>query len=225
MEDNWKCGINWKRKKPQFKEWTKQQSKVSLTNYLILPVQRIPRYEILLQSLLRYTDKDHADHKNILAALKKVEELNVLADAKKKEEDNRKTLTEIQQSVSGGPSLLVAHRFFLKEGLLDVVFPNKKKEEKLYAFLFSDILLLTRQKKGGKVADKRPKAKFRHVISFKDGCSLEKPDPKSLKIIDNANQRVYAISPAEVAPGNTIEAWNASINQALQDKGWRKILY
>jgi len=101
-------------KKPQFKEWTKQQSKVSLTNYLILPVQRIPRYEILLQSLLRYTDKDHADHKNILAALKKVEELNVLADAKKKEEDNRKTLTEIQQSFSGGPSLLVAHRFFFK---------------------------------------------------------------------------------------------------------------
>jgi len=60
-------------KKPAFVQFIKTcKAKMNLGNYLILPVQRLPRYEILLEGLKRYTCEEHVDYPNILAALDKV---------------------------------------------------------------------------------------------------------------------------------------------------------
>jgi patatin-like phospholipase/acyl hydrolase len=37
-------------------------------------------------------------------------------DKKKKDEDNRRAIQEIQKAVSGAPTLFVAHRQFIKYG-------------------------------------------------------------------------------------------------------------
>ena len=41
---------------------------LELTAYLIMPIQRIPRYRLLLQDLLKHTPEDHPDKKNISLA-------------------------------------------------------------------------------------------------------------------------------------------------------------
>lgn len=33
--------------------------------YMIMPVQRIPRYQLLLRDLLKHTDKDHVDYESL----------------------------------------------------------------------------------------------------------------------------------------------------------------
>eukprot|EP01090_Pellita_catalonica_P016886 TRINITY_DN4981_c0_g1_i2.p2 TRINITY_DN4981_c0_g1~~TRINITY_DN4981_c0_g1_i2.p2 ORF type:complete len:631 (-),score=126.39 TRINITY_DN4981_c0_g1_i2:77-1969(-) len=207
-------------KKPQFKEWAKSQS-IAILNYLILPVQRIPRYEILLRSLKKFTPKEHVDYGNILKALAKVQELNEQTDKNKRKKDNLKNLTEISRCVSGFSSLLVAHRQFLREGAVDVIFPGKKREEKLYAYLFSDIFLLTKPKKGTTV-DNRQKCKYRHCLYFKAGCTIDgNTSGNSFKLDDkSASSRIYTVTPAD-----GLQGWLKDFQQALDERGWRKILY
>lgn len=45
---------------------------LSIADLLIEPVQRIPRYKLLLEQLLKYTPESHIDHGNIVAALESV---------------------------------------------------------------------------------------------------------------------------------------------------------
>lgn len=43
----------------------KVESNVNFEGLLIMPVQRIPRYSLLLQDLLKNTPEDHPDHQNL----------------------------------------------------------------------------------------------------------------------------------------------------------------
>ncbi len=47
---------------PQFR-------RLSINDFLIKPVQRLPKYVILLKDLLKHTPKDHPDYNNITKAL------------------------------------------------------------------------------------------------------------------------------------------------------------
>jgi hypothetical protein len=42
---------------------------LDLVDYLIQPVQRIPRYNLLLQQVIKYTPHDHPDRKDLQKAL------------------------------------------------------------------------------------------------------------------------------------------------------------
>ncbi len=42
---------------------------------LILPIQRIPRYILLLQEIAKYTPEVHADYQHVLEALSKMKSI------------------------------------------------------------------------------------------------------------------------------------------------------
>lgn len=46
-----------------------------IKDFLIMPVQRIPRYSMLLQDMVKNTWPDHADYASLSAALKTILEL------------------------------------------------------------------------------------------------------------------------------------------------------
>lgn len=46
-------------------DYTEKLSGLSVESFLILPVQRIPRYVLLLQDLLKYTNATHQDFNNL----------------------------------------------------------------------------------------------------------------------------------------------------------------
>lgn len=46
-------------------DYTEKLSGLSIESFLILPVQRIPRYVLLLQDLLKYTNATHQDFNNL----------------------------------------------------------------------------------------------------------------------------------------------------------------
>jgi hypothetical protein len=57
----------------KFKDWLSLPAQSGLSflgSYLIAPIQRIPRYKLLIQELIKHTDKGHPDAQHLGAALK-----------------------------------------------------------------------------------------------------------------------------------------------------------
>jgi len=114
-----------------------------ITSFMILPIQRIPRYVLLLQDLLKHTPNWHADHCNLEEALARLKEIATGINEKKRESENQARVLQIEkEEISGQPNPLVApHRTFVREGDVQRVEGDKRKPGHLY--LFNDILLVT----------------------------------------------------------------------------------
>ncbi|KAI0240754.1 hypothetical protein L0F63_007307, partial [Massospora cicadina] len=95
-------------------------NQLNLQGFLLLPVQRIPRYRLLLQDLLRCTPPSHPDHEGLVRAYadvaRRADEIN---ERKRVKEANDKVL-EIQNRIRGQNlvPLVEPHRRFIKEGPL-----------------------------------------------------------------------------------------------------------
>jgi hypothetical protein len=68
---------------------------LAMESFLILPVQRIPRYKLLLEQLLKYTEKSHADYESVSFALEKISEIAMLNNEAIRERENMTKLMAI----------------------------------------------------------------------------------------------------------------------------------
>jgi hypothetical protein len=140
---------------------------LNLYSYLIMPIQRPPRYELLLSELLRYTDNVHPDHNNIKNAHQLIIEINLEVDEKKRLDENRRRVAEIDRQIVGGKkteNLTATQRLFVREGDL------QSGNERFHVFLFSDILVVCRPHPGAKRASTAdggaPLALFDQVVAL-----------------------------------------------------------
>eukprot|EP01125_Pyxidicula_operculata_P020431 TRINITY_DN7544_c0_g1_i1.p1 TRINITY_DN7544_c0_g1~~TRINITY_DN7544_c0_g1_i1.p1 ORF type:complete len:1260 (+),score=306.53 TRINITY_DN7544_c0_g1_i1:575-4354(+) len=60
----------------------------SLSSYLIMPIQRLPRYELLLKELMKVTPPNHPDYKSLGVAIEKMVNVNSLINNQKKQKDH-----------------------------------------------------------------------------------------------------------------------------------------
>ncbi|KAL6056099.1 FYVE, RhoGEF and PH domain-containing protein 3 [Balamuthia mandrillaris] len=165
---------------------------LALNSYLIMPIQRLPRYELLMKDLLKYSKEEERDKvREILEAVKSV--CQHVNESKKKQENYAK-LYEVQSSLlinkDKGKSISLFERpgrSFVKEGriqgrevnqekggLVSGVKKPASKLKKFYLFLFDDVLLITLPTKEGKY-------KLRHAIylshiSMPNTNSLDEPE-------------------------------------------------
>ncbi len=65
-----------------------------------MPVQRIPRYELLLRDLRRATADDHKDAQLITEALSRVEAVNRAVNEKMRRADQARKISELSAQVS-----------------------------------------------------------------------------------------------------------------------------
>lgn len=87
---------------------------LDLTSLLISPIQRIPRYRMLLQSLVAETWEEHPDAQNLKKALQKIEEITQYVNNKKREAESTRKLVEIQTQLTGCPdSIIIEARRFI----------------------------------------------------------------------------------------------------------------
>ncbi|EFA85781.1 pleckstrin domain-containing protein [Heterostelium album PN500] len=113
---------------------------LDLTSLLIMPVQRIPRYKLLLQSLIHLTPKEFSDYKVIEEALAKVSEVADHINESIREKQNSEKILSIQRRFTGYvPPLLAPLRTFIREGYLTKV--CRKEPKKRWFILFSDALV------------------------------------------------------------------------------------
>jgi hypothetical protein len=119
---------------------------LDLMSYLIMPVQRVPRYELLLRELIRVTGKDHSEYPKLLEALDKIKNIAAHINETKRLVENMSKLLEIQNQISGDfGTLMVPHRRLIREGVVQKLstglISTSANQRKL--FVFNDILLWT----------------------------------------------------------------------------------
>ncbi|XP_034939574.1 uncharacterized protein [Chelonus insularis] len=122
------------------------KGKLGLDQLLIKPVQKIPRYELLIQRLLKHTDTSHPDYELLTAAQKEVHELVVKINCTEREslewEQQQTTLREVQSLVEGLAGIVANDRAFIRHDLVTIASNQGTRKERAL-FLFSDLLVIT----------------------------------------------------------------------------------
>ncbi|KAI9506175.1 hypothetical protein GGI25_005705 [Coemansia spiralis] len=133
--------------------------RLRLESFLLAPVQRVMRYPLLLEALLKYTPEDHPDHDDVALALSIAGSVATEVDRKSEELMNRQRLSELQTTFDwahllGGVQLkldtftkLVGQRKFVRKGPLRKASSGKH----LYAILFNDFMMITMSDRRGGV--------------------------------------------------------------------------
>lgn len=132
-----------------------------LGHFLIQPLQRVPRYIVLLESLLEFTPASHPDAPTLGKAISKVHEITEQLSESLKLAENANKLVSIDLSIGGlSHSLLDTSRRFIQEGAAFMVVagvdqsssssaspPEAAKGTNVYLFLFNDVLVLAKRLK------------------------------------------------------------------------------
>eukprot|EP01112_Ceratiomyxa_fruticulosa_P015014 TRINITY_DN4367_c0_g1_i2.p1 TRINITY_DN4367_c0_g1~~TRINITY_DN4367_c0_g1_i2.p1 ORF type:complete len:1016 (-),score=186.85 TRINITY_DN4367_c0_g1_i2:92-3139(-) len=157
-----------------------QAKGMTLQSYLIQPIQRPPRYILLLNDLLKHTAEDHPHYKQLSEALERTKRVVDDLNESKRNSESVTKLTMLQSSLVGAPEGLLAHalpstatpnnshsvRQYIFDGTVLESAPQMDKmsgsviggkgSKYCTMFLFTDILLFTKQKKN--------KYKFKRVV-------------------------------------------------------------
>jgi RhoGEF domain/IQ calmodulin-binding motif len=131
----------WKKfERATLRKWKMRNE--SLPSLLITPVQRVPRYQLLLRDLLKRTPDTHPDHANLLKTLSAIESTAEAINEVSNVADRMARVTQIAASIEGVPfPLLAAGRRFIRDGVLQRVLDGGDKETPAMVFLFSDTVV------------------------------------------------------------------------------------
>ena len=111
----------------------------TIGSFLIMPVQRIPRYVLLLRELIKNTWEDHPDLENLKSAMKQVQEVgghvnNALGA--------NGDLEEAHSYFGAYVTILAPARKLMKKGSLTWCKQNSSREE-VVVWLFNDLMVVS----------------------------------------------------------------------------------
>lgn len=127
---------------------------MEITSFLIMPIQRLPRYVMLLSDLFKNTPESHIDYERLIVALKKVEGVASYVNTKKREAENLLGVTTVARHLVGLESMAEftqPHRRYVRQGFLqetDATSISLKALRTRYFFAFNDILVGTKESTG-----------------------------------------------------------------------------
>ncbi|KAM6447642.1 rho guanine nucleotide exchange factor 17 isoform 2-T2 [Liasis olivaceus] len=144
-----------KEARPAFMKFLAQsmrenKEKQALSDLMIKPVQRIPRYELLVKDLLKHTLEEHPDYPFLIEAQKSIkqvaEKINKGMKSAEEVERNARILQEIESHIEGMEDLQAPLRRFLRQEMVIEMKPvGGRKDRSL--FLFTDLLVCTTLKR------------------------------------------------------------------------------
>ncbi|XP_072552009.1 FYVE, RhoGEF and PH domain-containing protein 4a isoform X2 [Salminus brasiliensis] len=137
----------WTDRSPQFKatiqEIQKQEVCGSLTlqHHMLEPVQRVPRYEMLLKDYLKKLPQDHMDRRDAEKSLEIIAMAATHSNTAIRKSENLKKLLEIYEMLGEEEDIVNASNEFIKEGhILKLAARNTSAMDR-YLFLFNNMLL------------------------------------------------------------------------------------
>ncbi|EDW73393.2 uncharacterized protein Dwil_GK16672 [Drosophila willistoni] len=127
----------------KFLEQTESRPEVQrkLNSLMIVPIQRVPRYKLLLEQVLLYTSPADADYKLLKESVKEIEATASHINTCVEEQEITQYLIHLQNSlVNRTPNIVKPSRRVIKEGILQKI-THKGTEIKRYCVLMSDIFM------------------------------------------------------------------------------------
>ena len=127
----------------------KEQAGMDIHSFLIMPVQRIPRYELLLKSLLEATLPSEKSYDSINLALDRIRRVAMAINEKKRETEALMELLQLEQSLPAESvtkfSLFKPGRKLLKSSSVQMIVESpmtgSKRLEPVQLLLFNDLLI------------------------------------------------------------------------------------
>ena len=108
----------------------------TLDSFLILPVQRVPRYKLLLEALCKHSGGNNAD---LQAALAEVTSVAVYINEKIRLHENRMKVMAVQTALGGSVDIALPTRTWIYEG--DLIKMCRRGPKTYRFFLFNDVLM------------------------------------------------------------------------------------
>eukprot|EP01083_Nonionella_stella_P000135 401_1 len=143
------------RKNSKFSKWSVEESKkvngLTIESLLVLPIQRLPRYEMLLKEIIKQTERYHTDLYDLKHALDQVCEVTELINAKMHEHDRRVKANSIKTRFTDKDKHKIdkkfgnnASRILVEESKLEDAITKHDKtgnRKKLIMFILNDSIL------------------------------------------------------------------------------------
>ncbi|XP_069947976.1 FYVE, RhoGEF and PH domain-containing protein 4 isoform X2 [Cherax quadricarinatus] len=198
---------------------------LTLQHHMLSPVQRIPRYEMLLRDYLKKLPEDSPDRHDTEKALHLVSTAANHANDAMKKIDKFEKLLEIQESLGGAEDLVSPTRELIKEGKIIKISARSGDHQERYIFLLTDLLLLCSPRlMGGRVMSGpqyRLRAKY-HVenLIVQEGDNLETANTFYIK---DSNKSVELYTQTLEEKEQWLEAFIRAIHETSQRKSSLKL--
>jgi len=124
-------------------------------SYLVLPIQRPPRYVLLLKELVKFTPVDHPDYSYLEKSLTTLEEVASSINKKKADSESQFQVKVVMSSLVGSDEDTrkkiqriggVPWRRYMFEDEIQCNI-NDRKKQSYHVFCFNDLLVFTRRSK------------------------------------------------------------------------------
>lgn len=165
------------------------------SSLIVMPVQRMPKYLLLLKEILKATPEWHCDNQPLKDAMTKLQEDAKIADKSVAEANRRSQLINLERSIRNCPPLLNDSR--------KMVGRWQPSEERTDLYLFTDLVLITKTKNEGilrkKVEELKKSYDLNKVTTIErteTGVSLnlnDTPAPANIEIKIRAKELYEAI--------------------------------
>ncbi|KAF2077114.1 hypothetical protein CYY_001561 [Polysphondylium violaceum] len=168
----------------------KELEDLDLNDLLIMPVQRIPRYIMLLKEIRKFTPLHHLDYHHIDRAL---DAMKTFADSVNHKSGARQKVLLLEDRILGFKDDITSNsRYLVREGSL------KFKKNTEYVFLFSDMLIICHPSH-----NKKNKRLF-NTTSSSSSSSNSSSNSKENSLLDvSMSSNSSTISTSGTNPGTT----------------------
>lgn len=140
---------------------TNSPSKLRFEDYIIMPVQRVPRYLLLLGELIKHTPNTHDDYQALVTSERAISEIVTSINEAVRKSNGARRLRDLEEKGVNVDRLITPTRFLVREGavkvtegargkialldgkkpMTDSISKKDKKKEAKHFFLFNDILV------------------------------------------------------------------------------------
>ena len=191
---------------------------LNLESLLIMPVQRIPRYILLVKELLKHTTQESPDHAKLTSALERISKIATEINTAKSDAQSREMVVTLESQLVGLSSRLIAEpsRRFVKEAVFVLVedggAPVDAWHHRRHLVAFNDLLVICRAKTDSKgrrqVVDELPMGDLRIASTTQSGSNIR------VLIITSASKKVV-MAFASLTNSDT-DAWIELLKQSIE---------
>eukprot|EP00698_Gefionella_okellyi_P000761 TRINITY_DN10685_c0_g1_i1.p1 TRINITY_DN10685_c0_g1~~TRINITY_DN10685_c0_g1_i1.p1 ORF type:complete len:594 (+),score=111.60 TRINITY_DN10685_c0_g1_i1:98-1879(+) len=137
------------RRKDAFVSWLREtEARVecagqSVDSLLVTPIQRIPRYQMLMRELVEHTEHDHPDYADLCGALANIKEVAEYLNESKRNAENTARVRQVAEVIHGRLPIALAEpgRRLVREGAMMVRDDCPAPQQRML-FLFNDVLVV-----------------------------------------------------------------------------------
>jgi hypothetical protein len=210
--------VNTLYKRDKFKNLMHQNERIAsakgldLESLLITPVQRVPRYKLLLEVLIKCTDEDHPDYADIQEALGLIGGVASQINRAMQESQDRENMLNIQKQFKE-IDLITPSRKFVMKGVLTKKCRSTNKD--FTFFLFNDLMLYAH---GGGLTQ----YVLHHQIDINSAFSVkdlpDSPEAKNGFEIRNTKKSFVVYAPDPVVKQMWLKALEDCVEQAKRKR-------